>query len=398
MTVLLVDSASELGGAQRSLLELAVALQARGLSLQAAVPDGALRTALQAAGVSVHRIPAARLHRWLSPRTLTELALFSSAILRLARLVRTVRPAIIHANGLTAALQAVCVHRQIPVLWHVRDLNMRHAVVRYLSRRVACLVGISESVAEHLSVLVPSSQRRKVRLVRNGIDVTHFRPGDRAAARRMFQLPLDAPLVGMIAHLVPWKKHTRFLELAVAIHKTRDDVRFVLAGRDLFHDHPQQRALLEAQIAAAGLTGIITWVRELDDVAPLLPALDLLVHPAVNEPFGRILCEAMAAEIPVVAINRAGPGCIVPHGQAGYLVHPNDTTALVRQILLLLQHPETSRQMGVAARQHVLANFDITRTAAEVHALYTEIQIQADRDQRRRTDHTERRSSMDDDE
>ncbi|MEI6211282.1 MAG: glycosyltransferase family 4 protein [bacterium] len=373
MTVLLVDCSAAFGGAQRSLLELACALQARSLSLQAAVADGTLQAALLTAGVPVHRIPAVRLHRRLSPGTLKEFARFLGALGALARIVRTVRPEIIHANGLTAALLVVCVRRQIPVLWHVRDLHMRGAIVRYLSRRVARLAGISETVTERLTELLPVSQRGKVRLVCNGIDVTHFQPGNRAAARRMFQLPADAPLVGMVAHLAPWKRHEAFVKLAAAIHATRADVRFVIAGRDLFCDHPQQRARIESQIAASGLTGIITWVRELDDLAPLLPALDVLVHPAADEPFGRVLCEAMAAEIPVIAINRAGPGDIVPDGQAGYLIPPNDPAALARQTLLLLQNPAQARQMGVAGRQHVLARFDITRTAAETHALYTEI-------------------------
>ncbi|MFZ4398114.1 MAG: glycosyltransferase family 4 protein, partial [Kiritimatiellia bacterium] len=361
------------GGAQRSLLELAGALQSRSLSLQAAVADGTLQAALLTAGVPVHRLPAVRLHRRLGLGTLKEFARFLGALGALARIVRTVRPEIIHANGLTAALLVVTVRRQIPVLWHVRDLHMRGAIVRYLSRRVARLAGISEAVTERLTELLPFSQRGKIRLVCNGIDVTHFRPGNRAAARRMFQLPPDAPLVGMVAHLAPWKRHEAFVKLAAAIHAARADVRFVIAGRDLFRDHPQQRARIESQIAASGLTGIITWVRELDDLAPLLPALDVLVHPAVDEPFGRVLCEAMAAEIPVIAINRAGPGDIVPDGQAGYLIPPNDPAALVRQTLLLLQNPAHARQMGIAGRQHVLARFDITRTAAETHALYTAI-------------------------
>ena len=389
-----------LGGAQRSLLELAAALQARGLSVHAAVPAGALADALRTAGVPVRIIPSLRLHRSLHPRMLVEIVRFAAALAALARAIRAVRPELIHANGLTTALLAVNIRRHCPVLWHVRDFNMRSSIVRYLSRRVACIVGISEPVEELLAETVPSFQLRKVRLIRNGIDTAHFHPGDRAAARRMFQLPANAPLAGMVAHLVPWKRHGFFLALAAAIHRTRNDVRFVIAGRDLFHDHPRLRSDLETQIAAAGLTGLITWVQDLDDVAPLLPALDVLVHPASAEPFGRVLCEAMAAGIPVVAANSAGPECIVPNGVAGYLAAPGDPESFARQTLLLLNNsPESARQMGAAARSHVLAHFDIARTAEETHALYVEILGHVAREQRlRREEQEERRLRRDEEE
>jgi glycosyltransferase involved in cell wall biosynthesis len=395
MTILLIDSASQLGGAQRSLLELAVALQARGIQVHAAVPAGPLAEGLLAAGVPVRRIPAVRLHRSLHPRMLLEAARFVSALFALVRAVRAVRPEIIHANGLTPALLAIIFRYRRLVVWHVRDLNMRFSAVRYLARRVACMVGISEPVAEHLTEIVPTFQLRKVRLIRNGIDTGHFCPGDRAAARRMFQLPVDAPLVGMAAHLVPWKRHRFFLTLAAAIHQARGDVQFVIAGRDLFRDHPKLRAGLEEKIAASGLSGSLTWVRDLDDLAPLLPALDVLVHPAANEPFGRVLCEAMASGIPVVAATSAGPGCVVPNGVAGHLVHPGDADAFARQALQLINQPDAARRMGAAGRQHVLDKFDVKRTAAELHTLFDKLLAQQARDERRRTEDSSRRLRRD---
>jgi len=374
-----------------------VALKARGVSVHAAVPAGPLSHALRAAGVPLRTIPAVRLRRGLHPRALVEAVRFVGALPALARAIRIVNPDLIHANGLTPTLLAVNVRQRHPVLWHVRDLVMRVSAVHYLSRRVTCIVGISESVAEHLTEMVPSFLLRKVRLIRNGIDTAHFLPGDRAAARRTFELPADAPLVGMVAHLVPWKRHGFFLDIAAAIHRLRPDVRFVIAGRDLFHDHARLRAKLEAQMASTGLSGSITWVRELDDIAPLLPALDVLVHPAGAEPFGRVLCEAMATGIPVVAVNNAGPSGIVTNGQTGYLVPPGDPEIFARQTLRLLNNPENTRAMGVAARQHVVANFDMTRTATEMHALYDEILGRLAREQRRREEDAARLRGRDDD-
>jgi glycosyltransferase involved in cell wall biosynthesis len=375
MKVMLVDGVAELGGAQRSLLELAQALHARGVDLLAAVPHGPLAVALGAAGVPVRPLPVLRLHACLSWRTVPELVCMWRAQRVLARLVVAERPDLVHANGTLAAV-AVAVGGgagRVPVVWHVRDLVLRRWLVRWICRRVAGVLAISEAVATAVTELVPSPQRSKIRLLRNGVDTAHFRPGDRAKARQEFQLPPDLPLVGMLAHLVPWKRHAFFLEVAAAVRRARPEVQFVLAGRDLCGNHPHLRATLEAQVAAAGLTGALHWLALRDDIAALLPALDVLVHPAANEPFGRVVCEAMAAGIPVVAARRAGPATLVPEGVGGYLVAPDDAEAFGRQVLHLLADPAAARAMGAQARAHVVAHFDVARVATELLAVYREL-------------------------
>ena len=381
MRVLFIDTVGEIGGAQRSLAELAGALSARGVLCQAAVPAGPLSEALLAVGVTVRRIPAVRLYRGWRWRKVTGLMHLAVGVPMLARVSRAARPDVLHANGLTAALLANAVWQKRPVIWHVRDLNMPFGAVRRVGRRVACAVAISESVEERVCEMMPAFCRGRVRLVRNGIDTRHFQPGDRAAARRALGLPADAPLVGMVAHLSPWKRHDQFLSIAAHIRETRPGVRFVLAARDLFGEHQPLRARLEAQIASLGLAEALTWLPDdFGDPATLYHALDVLVHPTADEPFGRVLCEAMASERPVVAANAAGPGSNVPTDVAGFLVTPGRIDLFAQQTLRLLDNPEQARRMGQAGRRHVVAKFDIARTAAEMQALYADVLARVARD------------------
>lgn len=374
MRVLFVDTVAVMGGAQRSLAELAAALGARGVSCHAAVPDGPLAESLRAAGVTVHRIPSVRLYRDWRWRQVAGLMHLAAGLPKLARAIRAAQPDLVHANGLTPALLATTVRQPRPVIWHVRDLTMPVAIARRASRRAACVVTISESVEERVCEMVPAFCRGRVRLVRNGIDTRHYHPGDRSAARRTLGLPADAPLVGMVAHLAPWKRHDLFLEIAARIRETRPGAHFVLAACDPFHEHRVLRTRLEAQAAALGLTEALTWLPDdFGDSAALYPALDVLVHPTADEPFGRVLCEAMASERPVVAANAAGPSGIVPSGVAGFLVTPGRAELFARQTLRLLDDPGRALRMGQAARQHVVANFDIARPAAELQALYTDV-------------------------
>jgi glycosyltransferase involved in cell wall biosynthesis len=375
MKILLVDGEPELGGAQRSLLELAQALAVRGgVALCAAVPDGRLAAALGAAGVPVAPLPVLRLHAQWSGRTWREGVALWRAARHVARRVRDDRPDLVHANGTAAAVAAVlgCAGR-VPVLWHLRDLPVRRWLVRGLTRRVAAVLAISEAVAARALALVPPAQRGKIWLIRNGVDTARFHPGGRAEARQRFQLPTDGPLVGMVAHLVPWKRHDLFLTAAAAVRRMRPDVQFLIAGRDLCRNHPRLREALEAQATAAGLAGALHWVEPGDDLAGLLPALDLLVHPAAQEPFGRVVCEAMSVGIPVVAARQAGPAALVPDGEGGVLVPPEDAAAFVAPILSLLADPAAACSMGARGRKHVVAHFDVARVATELLAVYREL-------------------------
>jgi len=369
MRILFVDTVREIGGAQRSLLELATALaDSHDVQVTAALPAGSLADAWRQAGFAVHPIPALRLHRGL--RLVPEAIQFFGCVAPLRRAIRAEHPDIIHANGLTPTLLCLRAANQQPVLWHVRDLAMPEAVVRAVGGRIACAVAISESVEERLCQTFASIHRGRVRLIRNGIATQHYRPGDRQAARLAFALPTAAPLVGMLAHLSDWKRHDLFLNIAALIHAQRPDVHFVLAGRDLFGDHRHLRGQLDASIAAQNLTGLVHWVPPLDDTAALLPALDVLVHPAAAEPFGRAICEAMACARPVVAADAAGPACIVPDGLAGFLVPPGHADRFAQRTLELLNRPESAARMGEAARAYVVENFDVARVACEMQRLY----------------------------
>ena len=370
MKVLIVDCVGEWGGPQRSLLELAAALAAEGVSVQVAAPAGPLADALRAASIPVHPIPTVRFHRRWNPRRVWDACRWVLALWALGRVVRAVNPDILHANNTVSAVLSVQIRRNRIVVWHVRNLLVSNSAIRYLARRVTGMIAISETVEERLMDGVGSFLRSKIHLLRNGIDTRHFRPGDRAEARRKFALPLDVPLVGMIANLTPWKRHAFFLDIASKVHRARNDVRFVLAGGDRFNDYPRLRATLDARIATKGLTGCLQWLPDDIDTSELLPALDVLVHPAVSEPFGRVVCEAMSAEIPVVVANASGLHNIVPHGRGGYLLPPGRADLFAEQILRLLDQPALARQQGEAARKHVQAEFDIARTARETQDLY----------------------------
>src|SRR6185295_18576369 len=102
-------------------------------------------------------------------------------------------------------------------------------------------------------------------------------------------------------------------------------------------------------------------LQQRDDVPDLLAAADVLVSPSDNEPFGRVLAEAGAAGVPVVATQSGAKEEIVEDGETGYLTPPGDAKALAEATLKLLRAPQQREAMGASARVRVAKLFGVRR-------------------------------------
>lgn len=372
MRILFINTAAAMGGAEWSLLELAGALRREGVAVLAAVPDGALALRLRAAGVETVRLPALCLRRgWRLPAAGVRLAVVA---MRLAALIRRERPELIHANSLAAALALVATRTRVPWLWHVRDLSLPVWALRLTARPARALIAISPAVAQRLRDGLPDALQSRIVTILNGVELARLPEAhDRAAARRRLGLPPEGPLIGMIAHLAPWKRHALFLEAAARIRRRLPAARFVLAGADVQGTQRRLRRRLLARGHELGLDTSTLWLENVEPVADLLAALDVLVHPAETEPFGRVLCEAMAVGTPVVAADGAGPGDLIASGRSGLLVPPGDAAALAAAVAGLVADDATRRQLTAAAAVEVRQRCDLTRVVGEVLALYQSI-------------------------
>lgn len=364
MTVLWIDLLSEMGGAQHSLLEVCSTLPSLGVDVVAAVPQGPLFDRLTAAGIKTFPVAAVRAKKrgWGLFTTTAKLLRAPSTI---SQIVRAVKPDLIHANSLTAFMSAHHIGMRTPVIWHVRDLKLPVLLARDASKKATRIFAASDAIDEYLVDILSPRILGRIRIIRNGIDTGRFAPGDKAAARQRFGLAPDVPVVGMLAHLIPWKRHDAFIQAAALIRRQRPDACFVAAGKDLFNEHARWRAQLDAQIQESGLANSFRWITDLDATETLLPALDLLLHPAQFEPFGRVLCEAMAARIPVIAAQSAGPVSIIQSGVSGILVRDGDPQLMAAEALKLLADPARAAQIAEAGRARVLKEFTTRRVCEQ---------------------------------
>ena len=105
----------------------------------------------------------------------------------------------------------------------------------------------------------------------------------------------------------------------------------------------------------------------------MLPALDVFVSTSENEPFGRVLVEAMAAGLPVIATDSGGKPEIVADGKTGVLVPSGDVNEIAREAHDLRRNPDRREKLGRAGRCAAFERFSIERAAREIESVYDEL-------------------------
>ncbi len=241
MTALFLSPSAGLGGAERVLLAMTAALRDAHPQLPLHVlllGDGPLAALLQAQGVTTSRLPlpagvarlgdsqfalgVARRKLDLCEQGLAALPGLCGFVRRLRTLVRRVRPALIHSNGIkTHLLARLAGLDRLPLLWHVHDFYGARPVARRLlgwaARRMHTAIAISEAVAADFRTIAPG---RPVAVVPNAIDTARFRPccvdpGRLDALAGLPPAPPGTLRVGLVATYARWKGHDVFLKAAL---------------------------------------------------------------------------------------------------------------------------------------------------------------------------------------
>ena len=242
--------------------------------------------------------------------------------------------------------------------------GVRRTMNRVLGPAIDAVICLSESHRDYL-VAEEGVDARKARVIHNGIDLERFRPATRLR-RADLGLPENARLAGVVAGLRPEKAHDTFLRAAASVRERLPGARFVLIG-----DGPERERLTRLT-DSLGLNGQVHFLGRRDDVADVLPLLDLSVLPSRSEAFPLAILESMAAGRPVVASGVGSIPDMVSPGETGLLVPADDAEALAGAMTRLLANPDEARRMGEAGRGRV-QHYDTRRMVHEVEDLYEEL-------------------------
>jgi glycosyltransferase involved in cell wall biosynthesis len=365
--ILHISSARALGGGERHLADLANALAMRGHDVRVALAPGSpLREKLSA-------LPA---------RNIIELplrnALDVQSARELARLVRKSKIELVHAHmARDYPLASYAARRsagaRLIITRHVLfPLNRLHV---FTLSGVARVIAVSHAVARALQKqrIFPAA---KIVTIPNGIDTSRFDAGARGPDRDEFRrrLPHQGPerlLVGTIGELKELKGQEEFLRAAASLARRFPEADFIIAGED-FSRTGEARARVERLIGELGLETRVHLAGWLEDVAPLLCALDLFVSPSRTESFGLAIVEAMASGLAVVATATEGARESVADGVSGLLVPVGDAEALARGIARLLEDAQERARMGESGRRLARERFSLEQMVSATEQVYLE--------------------------
>lgn len=355
MNILCLDQFSDLGGAQRCLLDLIPGMMARGWHVHLAAPGhGQLAERAATMPVTVDSIQCGPYSS--GKKTLGDMARFAAEAPRLAGeirgLVRRYDAHLIYVNGprlLPATALAAC--KGPPVLFHSHSLLHGPALRlagRALKMTRATVVGACRFVA---SPLLPYAGDRAVRVVYNGVRQICL-PGRTAAAGEF--------RIGVIGRISPEKGQADFLRAARMLHKTAPQCRYLICGAPLFSDPAAMQYCADLEQLAEGLP--IEFLGWTENVEPVLARLDLLVVPSAPlDATPRVILEGFAAGVPVLAFASGGIPEIVEDGVTGFLVNDPSPHALALAVRGLAEEPQRLRAVVERARAKAANEFSLER-------------------------------------
>lgn len=378
--------ATNLGGAERSLLDLVTQLHADpSYEPWILLPKGSgpLVDELKVRGIAYEALPMPELFLRTSRSRPWSSLLYLCANLphlffyffNLLAIIRTKKPDIIHTTGIKCHLigSVIGAWLKTPAVLHMRDIlapGWTQKIIALLSRLNYCYP-IANSKATALSML--PNQSMNIPVIFNGISV----PQDPAPTPRLRQelgLNSETRLIGILGVLARWKGQVEFIQMAQKLCDQGVDAHFAIIGEEIYDTDGDQgyKAQLIALIKRLGLQKRVHLLGFRKDVPEVLASLDILVHASIlPEPFGRVLIEAMAQKIPVCASQAGGVlEILTQNPPTGLLHHPGDPEHMAKNVLSLMDHPEQSKSISDRAYQRFQEIFTLDAHIASMREVY----------------------------
>jgi glycosyltransferase involved in cell wall biosynthesis len=241
-------------------------------------------------------------------------------------------------------------------------------MLRWALRRADARIGVSEYVTR--SFVASGHDATTTFTVHNAIATDKWIPGrGREDARCEFGIPAEATVVITVCRLFPGKGVEELIRAVAAMRPRHPDVHLVVVGSDHSHDGAFARHLARLR-EQLGLHDRVVFTGQRHDVPRLMAAADVFAMPSAEEPFGLVYAEAMAMQLPVIALDAGGAAEVVEDGRTGLLSQPGDDAALATNLSTLLADGDLRAAMGEHGRRRVQERFTIDRMARDTATVF----------------------------
>ncbi len=303
------------------------------------------------------------------------------ALVFLIRLMVREKPDIVHTHtskaGLLGRLAAFCA--RVPVVIHTPHGHIFFGHFNWLASRLFIMLERFLGLFTHRLVALTQGEKNdyldlrvaapeSLVTIHSGVDVARFGQGaeKREKARKSLGIDPGAKVVGTVGWLLPIKGPGHLLKAMGRVWETHPEAMLVFVGQGPLQAELSRQADQVGQQDKVLFPG---WTSHVEDI---LPGFDVFCLPSLNEGMGRVIVEAMAAGLPVVASEVGGIPDLVEDGRTGFLCGPGDLAGISEAIARLFDDPEKAREMGEQGRIKS-ACFSLDAMLSKLDALYEEV-------------------------
>ncbi len=365
LRILFLNDSARIAGAEKSLALLAENLNGDRFEKAVVCPSGPYSEYLKQKGIPVIE---SELYYYAQR---TGVRRYLQSLLKLAVLARSFRPDIIHCNSYRAA------HWGIPlasfagarVVCHIRDSRYTRwsAWLMKHSPRSVRFIAISSAVRQALVAVGVDSAR--IDVIHNCSDLKGFHPGVRPDPEVLAKGKLRLGVFGRIEE----RKRVVDAVEALSLLDEELDAHLFIVGDAWTENGAAVERELRSKIQETGMENRVTHTGYRTDIPEIIAALDIVLMPAEDEPFARVVLEGMCMGKPVIGTRSGGVPEVVEDGSSGLLVPPRNPRALARAIQSLVDDPAGAHRLAENGRMRAISEFSVESHLRRVEETYSRV-------------------------
>lgn len=382
--IMIISHSTDLLGAEQSLLFILKRINTEQFNIVVVCPhEGPIVQEIRKQGFDVEFVP---IKWWIAGkvdllRVLYRIPFHIFSVIKIVRLIKKHKIDLVHVNSIVTFEGAVAARLlKIPCVWHLREIFINNRTLRpalgvkstirlinKLSNKVVCVSdAVKQSVIQHGEI-----SGEKFEVLYNAVDAEEFKEADGSRFRRELDISQETFVIGIVGSIQEKKGHEELLYAASKIVKAvkgAADVKFVIVGEGSQKYISRLKFLVEELC----IKDYIIFAGFYTNIPEVMSGLDLLVVPSWEEPFGRVVIEAMAAAKPVIGANSGGIPEIIEDGKTGLLFKPKDPIKLYEAITLLIEDSNRAEAMGIEGEKRVRRLFNPRKHISSLEKIYLE--------------------------
>lgn len=352
--ILFVNVSKYKGGAEISLIDLIRNIDRSKFNCFLALPPNNNYQDELMHIATVESVPMINLRRSLHLWSILKISMaWWESVRIMLQLIRKHRINVVYANSTKANVYTwiLRIFSNCKIVWHMRDRLESNFVGWWLGLFSHKIICNSDFTRNQLHFFCYKSS-----VIYNLVSPLHDNLSDLPFAGNWNEETIKLVQVGQ---LVSWKNHADSIcALKVCLAHTSHVHLFIIGGVATDHESPYKKGI-DQLIDQQGLSSYISFIQFTDPIDGYLQSMDILVHPAFGEPFGRVVIEAMRAGKPVVAYDEGGPAEFLQDGVTGCLVKRSDGyKGLAEKIVFLVNDRQRASIIGKNATIYVERHFD----------------------------------------